>query len=101
MYHSDSFSLREGKTYYKNEIFTPKQLIDNTKGYNEILVIEDEEIKPSYIVCFDNIKESDIGVAKEMNIPIVVIYTKFYKEAIKNVSGIDFNIESDLKYRRI
>lgn len=104
VFHSDSFSLHKKGTFYKNEIFTPKQLIENTKGYNEVLVME-ENIKPDYIICFDDIKDSDIMIAEEMNIPIVIIHTEFYKEAIKNVSSIDLssalNIESDLKYRRI
>ena len=104
VFHSDSFSLHKKGTFYKNEIFTPKQLIENTKGYNEVLVVE-ENIKPDYIICFDDIKDSDIMIAEEMNIPIVIIHTEFYKEAIKNVSSIDLssalNIESDLKYRRI
>ena len=45
MYHSDSFTSHRYQTDVKNEILTPEKLIDNTKGYNEILVMEDEEVQ--------------------------------------------------------
>ena len=65
MYHSDSFTSHRYQTDVKNEILTPEKLIDNTKGYNEILVMEDEKIKPEYIVCYDNVKENDLKASKK------------------------------------
>ena len=102
MYHSDSFTSHRYQTDVKNEILTPEKLIDNTKGYNEILVMEDEKIKPEYIVCYDNVKENDLKASKKMNIPIVIIHTEYYKEAINNFSVVDFiNDDDTIKYTKL
>lgn len=102
MYHSDSFTSHRYQTNVKNEILTPEKLIDNTKGYNEILVMEDEKIKPEYIVCYDNVKENDLKASKKMNIPIVIIHTEYYKEAINNFSVVDFiNDDDTIKYTKL
>ena len=102
MYHSDSFTSHRYQTNVKNEILTPEKLIDNTKGYNEILVMEDEKIKPKYIVCYDTLKENDLKASKKMNIPIVIIHTEYYKEAINNFSVVDFiNDDNTIKYTKL
>lgn len=92
VYHSDSFSSYEDSTNKVNEIYTPHELLSNTKGYNEILVSQNEMkntlLKPDYVVCYDKVLEEDIKSAKKLgNIPIIVINTKYY--SMKS-SGIEY-----------
>lgn len=92
VYHSDSFSSYEDSTNRVNEIYTPHELLSNTKGYNEILVSQNEMkntlLKPDYVVCYDKVLEEDIKSAKKLgNIPIIVINTKYY--SMKS-SGIEY-----------
>ncbi len=92
VYHSDSFSGHESSTNRVNEIYTPHELLSNTKGYNEILVSQDETkntlLKPDYVVCYNKVLEEDIESAKKLgNIPIIVINTKCYS---MKYSGIEY-----------
>ncbi len=92
VYHSDSFSSYEDSTNKVNEIYTPHELLSNTKGYNEILVSQNEMkntlLKPDYVVCYDKVLEEDIKSAKKLgNIPIIVINTKCYS---MKYSGIEY-----------
>ena len=92
VYHSDSFSSYEDSTNRVNEIYTPHELLSNTKGYNEILVSQDETkntlLKPDYVVCYNKVLEEDIESAKKLgNIPIIVINTKRYS---MKYSGIEY-----------
>lgn len=101
VYHSDSFSSRELSTNKVNEIYTPHELLSNTKGYNEILVSQDETkntlLKPDYVVCYNKVLEEDIKSAKKLgNIPIIVINTKCY--SMKSC-GIEY--ESNIYVRNI
>lgn len=92
VYHSDSFSSYEDSTNKVNEIYTPHELLSNTKGYNEILVSQNEMkntlLKPDYVVCYNKVLEEDIKSAKKLgNIPIIVINTKCYS---MKYSGIEY-----------
>ena len=69
--------------------------------YDEILIDEKENLKPDYIICYDEILDEDIMLSKKMNIPIVIIYTKFYKEAFNNKSGIESPFNDVLKYKKL
>ena len=40
--------------------------------------IQLEKVKPDYVICYDDIKEGDLKVAKNYNLPIVLIDTKKY-----------------------
>ena len=86
MYHSDSFSAHEEGTHKIHDIETKENLIDKTLSYNEILYKENIDFKPDYIVCFDIIDDKDISIAREMNIPIVMINSKKY---IKKNGGLE------------
>ena len=101
VYHSDSFTSHSYGTERVNEILNPKELIEATNGYNEILIDEKENLKPDYIICYDEILDEDIMLSKKMNIPIVIIYTKFYKEAFNNKSGIESPFNDVLKYKKL
>lgn len=94
VYHSDAFSsflkhnqenLASDKKY---EFLTPSDLIQKTMGYNEILYQCKQNntnenslsnvLMPSYVLCFNNISQLDINVAKKFAIPIVNIFPEKY-----------------------
>lgn len=79
MYHSDSFTANELGSDRVNEIYSPQNLNANTKGYNEILYKENSDLKPSYLVCYDEITNQDIEASQKFALPIVLIYTKAIK----------------------
>lgn len=87
--NDDSFSSYNSNyndaSRYVQKMYTPQNLIDNTNRYNEIVYqeknknIPQEKVKPDYIVCYDDIKEGDLKVAMNYNLPIVLVDTKKYK----------------------
>ena len=91
IHHDDSGSsnyLRE--EYYDNErfneLYPPNALMWNTEYYNEIVIKKQENgIIPSALVCFDEIKDSDL------EFPIILINSKKYhtKEGYTNYD--DYN----------
>lgn len=91
MYHSDSFSSHEDGTYKIHDIETKENLIKKTSSYNEILYKEPPDLKPDYIVCFDTIDDKDIVVARELNIPIVLINSKKYTKKSGSIEMLDKN----------
>jgi len=89
MYKSDSFTSHQYRTNRILNIYTPEQLLQNTMGYNEILIKEDKDLIPSYVVAYDEIKPGDIAISKFLgNIPIVIINTSKYQT---KKSSIDFD----------
>lgn len=91
VHRGDSYSNTTGSKAVIN-IYTPDTLLSKTNAYNEILIKEDSDLKPSYVVCYDEIKVGDIDASKKLgNIPIVVINTKKYKW---NKTNMDFNSPS-------
>lgn len=84
-YHKDAFTSDEGSNMVQR-LYTSNELIEETESYNEILISENyEELKPSYVVCYDEIKEGDIRASKLLgNIPLVIINTKKYNYKNKN-----------------
>ena len=79
-YHGDAYTNENG-TNTVSQLYTPDGLINATESYNEILVNERKEaLKPSYVICYDDVKEGDIKAAKLLGgIPLIVINTKKYK----------------------
>lgn len=102
VYNSDSFSFYEYgvKTASSRitKIYTPTDLIKNTDGYNEIVYEEKTknteflnllDLKPNYLICFDNVTKNEISVAKNYNIPIILINKSKYKvNDNKNVKAL-------------
>lgn len=78
-YHADAYTDDRGSQKI-SKLYTPDELIDKTKTYNEIQISEKYEyLHPSYVVCYDNIKEGDIRASKLLGgIPLVVINTQKY-----------------------
>lgn len=99
LYNSDSFSfykLDSDKVSNRiTKLYTPENLINDTDGYNEIVYQEKtknteflnpKELRPSYLVVFDEITNAEIMVAKEYNIPIIKIDRSKYKRKNNNKS---------------
>ena len=47
------------------------------------------DLKPNYLICFDNVTKNEISVAKNYNIPIILINKSKYKvNDNKNVKAL-------------
>lgn len=80
VYHSDSFSTKELSSKRINEVYTPKDLLANTRGYNEILIDDRINIMPDYLICYDYLTIDDIRCSKQLgDLPIILINTQNYK----------------------
>lgn len=107
--NSDSFSnynsMDDCFSDYIQKMYTPANLIKETRGYNEIVYQEKsrniklDTIVPDYVMCYDEVTDIDINVAKYYNLPIVLINTKKYKfnnkiidvsESEKYINGDDY-----------
>lgn len=107
--NSDSFSnynsMDDCFSDYIQKMYTPANLIKETRGYNEIVYQEKsrniklDTIVPDYVMCYDEVTDSNINVAKYYNLPIVLINTKKYKfnnkiidvsESEKYINGDDY-----------
>lgn len=87
IHHADSYSKEENGSNRIIELFTPDNLIKNTKAYNEILIKNSNTLTPSYIVCYDEIKEGDVEASISLGrIPLILIHTKKYSSAKKMVT---------------
>ena len=86
MYESDSYTEKLYGSKVIPRIYTPENLIFRTNDYNEILYKnlltqnKQDTIKPSYVICYDEIKEGDLSIAKINNIPIILLQTKYYAQ---------------------
>lgn len=93
----DSFTSRPSKydnnlTDRFNEILTPESIINNSDNYNEILIRQASESRPSEIderipvpkmvslYCYDEITPFDIESAKALGIGITVVLTRNYSK---------------------
>lgn len=92
VYHSDSATTKQYGSRRILELYTPDNLLKNTKAYNEILINNSDKLTPSYIVCYDEIKEGDIEASKCLdNIPIILINTKKYNQEKTSIDFTDNN----------
>lgn len=69
-------------TFLVNRLMTPSQIVnglnsDKQVGYSEIQIAEN--LKPDFIVAFDKVNDLIINESKKLNIPIVVINRRKYK----------------------
>ena len=82
--HSDLFSGNINNNQDRfistkiNEIFTPNDLIANTDNYNEVYIRE-HNLKPSALICYDNVTKNDLKFAKKYNLSILIINRLKYK----------------------
>ena len=85
VHHSDlhSANMTEQDDYLsikENEIMTPNSLIANTRNYNEIYIKSSKDgIKPTALICYDQIFPYDVSFAKKYNLSILVIKRDKYQ----------------------
>lgn len=81
LFNSDSYTSNKGSKKIQG-IYTPEKLLSSTYGYNEILYSEKNiaNFYPSYIVCFDNIRDIDLYFAQKENLPIIKINSIVYRK---------------------
>lgn len=91
IYHTDSFTKHDQGTSKIHDILTKEKLINKTISYNEILYKETPNLIPDYVVCFDTIDDKDRIIARELNIPIVIINSKKYNKNVDKIEGIEKN----------
>lgn len=100
VYHSDSMSSHQFSSNRVVDLLNPDDLINNTINYNEILMKYSDKLKPSYVVCYDDIKVGDVDVSKKLgNIPIVLIHTDKYEQQISMADFFDDEYISYFDYR--
>lgn len=81
-----SFDNTLKSSIFINRIRLPDEIL-SSNDMNEIQIVNDfcniknkyQRIKPSYIICFNNIDKESNKVAKELNIPIILINSYMYK----------------------
>jgi len=83
LFNSDSYTAEYKSSNKIQKIYTPDNLLLDTYGYNEILYSQTEEdnLYPSYIICFDEIRDIDLYFAKKENLPIIKINTLHYRKS--------------------
>ncbi|MCI9110568.1 MAG: hypothetical protein HFH47_02000 [Bacilli bacterium] len=86
LYETKAFTQFQSKGIPR--LYSPQQLIEKTRGYNELVYLDKEHsFRPSYIVCYDEIKIGDLEASDLLgNIPLVIINTAAYKK--QNNMGI-------------
>ncbi len=74
----------------ENEIVTPDGLVAHTTNYNEIYIKSNNgEIRPTAVICYDKITDTDIAFAKKYNLAILVINKEKYMPAKKYEDDYD------------
>ncbi len=90
IFNSDSFSNTYNGTDKIQKIVSPNKLMKETLGYNEIIYKEiNSNLRPDFIVCFDEITDIEAKIAQEMNLKIILINSKKYKKAKGLVNSLD------------
>lgn len=89
VYHSDSFTDVNRGSDRVNEILNADDLMNRTKGYNEIFYLKNNpsikygngnhtKLMPSYVMCYNYISDLEEDIAKKYKIPIVLLHTDKY-----------------------
>lgn len=80
MFETNAFTKYENQRV--SRLYSPKQLIEKTRGFNEIVYVDKEHcLKPSYVVCYDKIKIGDLEASDSFGgIPLVIINTEAYQK---------------------
>ena len=81
MANTEDFDGLDKEISTNSELLSPKMFSQMTENYSRIIV--SRRPKPDFIVCFDNVRMTDLNVAQVLNIPIVLINTLQYKKPRK------------------
>lgn len=102
VFNRDSFSSERRDEVFSeriNKLYLPDDLMDDTEGYNEIVYYNYSDnyngLVPSYVICFDNVRDIDINVASKFEVPIMKINTLKYPKQKRFRASM---LESDEKY---
>ena len=94
--YSHEFNMKSSmnSTNRINQIMSPTEFIKSSLCYNEVLFAQNSKNKKyhniksnpkmSFILCYDEIKQSQIESAKNLNLGIVLVNTKKYKQSIND-----------------
>ena len=81
MANTEDFDGLDKEISTNSELLSPKMFSQMTENYSRIIV--SRRPKPDFVVCFDNVRMTDLNVAQVLNIPIVLINTLQYKKPRK------------------
>lgn len=81
MANTEDFDDLDKEISTNSELLSPKMFSQMTENYSRIIV--SRRPKPDFVVCFDNVRMTDLNVAQVLNIPIVLINTLQYKKPRK------------------
>ncbi len=81
MANTEDFDGLDKEINTNSELLSPKMFSQMTENYSRIIV--SRRPKPDFVVCFDNVRMTDLNVAQVLNIPIVLINTLQYKKPRK------------------
>lgn len=92
--HSDSYSkvdrrVSDYESKKINKLYTSDMLMENTFNFsfNEIVIMAGiDGIKPSAILCYDEISIYDVRMSMEFNIPILLVNTESYKIQFNSIN---------------
>ena len=105
MFESDAYSSDVYKnsevSRYDNRIATTRELVNGSRWYSEVEIINESNneneyinMKPDFIVVYDDIRDIDIRESHRLNIPIVIV--KKTKLAQSDMIDMNFDRERDL-----
>lgn len=105
MFESDAYSSDVYKnsevSRYVNRIATTRELVNGSRWYSEVEIINESNneneyinMKPDFIVVYDDIRDIDIRESHRLNIPIVIV--KKTKLAQSDMIDMNFDRERDL-----
>ena len=95
MYHPFEFS--EKSTNRVNVLMMPNELVETSKSYNEMIILEKgtietgidkriPQLKRIALYCIDEIRKQDIEVAKQERVGILLINSNNYTHTLENTS---------------
>lgn len=98
-----SSSLKEESSKYVNRIMTAREIVNSDDWYSEIQIVNRKSkdskykydaLRPSYIICYNEINEEVVEEAKRLRIPIVLLKRKILSKG--NETDIKFDMDTDL-----
>lgn len=102
---TDAFSAssKEESSKYVNRIMTAREIVNSDNWYSEIQIVNRKNIvdnhkydalRPSYIICYDEINDEVVEEAKRLRIPVVLLKKQILLK--ENKTNIVFDRDTDL-----
>ncbi len=97
-FSSDIYSDNRDVSNYVNRIATSDEIVLGSSWYSEIELVNIQDsdakyinMKPDFIVVYDNIRDIDVNESKRLGIPIVIIS----RTKLDKMKGIDMDFDRD------